>query len=217
MPVVQFSEQWGKLDVREQGILYEQAVSKADSLLHLQKAKTGVAILGQPQASLKEDPKHQNPDMLLVGEQFAKASLVTELVILMGAGIDSKHFFKYLGRGQYPKFKNKSMIRANPPQNKYSNPGLLYWAQLRASARIHGFQLSSGTVNVIEFESFKSHLQNINEHIPHLSDSMQSKAAFFLNPPSVFTLEYTQKVLTFAYSCFDQIMDKLDRLSLIHI
>ena len=41
--------------------------------------------------------------------------------------------------------------------------------------------------------------------------SSQGKAAFFLDPPPAFSMEYVQQLLTFTYSCFDQIMANIDR------
>ena len=105
LPVIAFKEQWEELDDEQRCILYDRAVAKADLMLQDQKGKTGVAILGLPQVSLMEDPKHQDPNSITVGESLARSSLVTELTILMGAGIETKDFHKYVGRGQYPKFK----------------------------------------------------------------------------------------------------------------
>ena len=105
-----------------------------ENKLAKQKEKTGVAILGNPPAKLSGDAKFQGDylkDALLVGESMAQASLLSEVVVLMGAGVAQEEFHKYIGRGQYPKIKNKPQVRANPKTNKYVSGQLNFWTKIK--------------------------------------------------------------------------------------
>ena len=71
------------------------------------------------------------------------ASLACELFILKVAGIEEKDVMKYVGRGQYPKFQDKSMVRGSPVSNKYYNKHILFWADVRSHCKMIGFAMGA--------------------------------------------------------------------------
>ena len=104
-------------------------------MLFKQARKTGVAILGAARATLDNDPKFQGSlkkASIESGEELAKMSLGSELLVLIVRNIPKSQWFKYIGRGQYPKFKVKCLIRSNNETNNYACPFMLFWAKIVA-------------------------------------------------------------------------------------
>ena len=74
--------------------------------------------MGKPSQQLSNDPKYQG-DLLTasikVGEQLAFSALSSELLILLTLAIPRNKWHKYIGRSQYPKFKEQSIATNNKP------------------------------------------------------------------------------------------------------
>ena len=123
-------------------------------MLQQQKNKTGVAILGTPIPQLQEDPKYQDllPSSLVVGEELAQAALASEVLILMVAEVPQSEWYPYLGRSQYPKFKQKKVFSKRDHDDKYDDNNLSFWAGLRNLAA----QCAQGLVSMkLSFTSTK--------------------------------------------------------------
>ena len=100
--------------------------------LQKQKKRTGIAILGKPSKQLIEDPKYQGDFLAAstrVGEQLALSALSSELLILLTLSIPRKQWHKYIGRSQYPKFKEQSIASNNKPI--YTDEDVLYWGSVK--------------------------------------------------------------------------------------
>ena len=133
LPMDKFNEIWGYFNEDEQNRLMKMAQKRASKLLIKQHKKTGIAILGKPVSALKHDPKFQNEllaQSIKNGETLAKAALTAELVVLDVCRIPRKEQHEYVGRSQYPKFKNKKMKFYKVKQNDKCEH-LVYWSELR--------------------------------------------------------------------------------------
>ena len=93
---------------------YLKATRKARDILHRQRTKTGVAIPGTPHPILKQDVKYDaqyGKASVTTGEQLAQASLASELMV---CGLAEVPYDKYIGRGQYPKFRTTPIAPSCP-------------------------------------------------------------------------------------------------------
>ena len=98
------------MELPRQSQAWEEAQELARNKLANQKYYSGVAILGKPPEALQEDHKFQGELLsaaIAVGEDMAQASLSTEYLVLKVAGVNEATWPRYIGRGQYPKFKEK--------------------------------------------------------------------------------------------------------------
>ena len=92
-----------------------------------QKYITGMAILGRPLLEMAQNLSTHIVDSVESGEAFAKASLTSELLVLLVAKISRDDYHYYIGRGQFPKIVNKPIV----PKNKkgyFCRDDLEQWA-----------------------------------------------------------------------------------------
>ena len=97
LPMNQFVSVWQEASTADKSIIIDQAKCIANDMLSVQKATTGVAMLGSPSPSLKDDPKFQGELLqaqLVSGEQLAFAALCSELVVLLTVDVPSKLRYK---------------------------------------------------------------------------------------------------------------------------
>ena len=133
LPVNDFNKLWKQVSDEQQKITWSKSVKRARHILNKHKSKTGVAILGSAMPELNDDPKFQG-DLKLkcieAGEKAAEASLASELCVLDIVGIPRCEQKQYTGRCQYPRFKTKSLVKANTSK-EYTNSSLMYWCQAK--------------------------------------------------------------------------------------
>ena len=149
LPMDDFNTKWTSLNDYQQYAKYKHAHLYATNRLHKQKSKSGVAILGKPSQELLADPKFSGSllmDSLHVGEQFAVASLASEILVMLVCDIPTKVWHKYIGRSQYPKFKYKPIIESYQSNTYYQDHDLNFWGELHSFAT-HTFQtcINKGT------------------------------------------------------------------------
>ena len=149
LPMDEFNTKWTSLNDYQQYAKYKHAHLYATNRLHKQKSKSGVAILGKPSQELLADPKFSGSlliDSLHVGEQFAVASLASEILVMLVCDIPTKVWHKYIGRSQYPKFKYKPIIESYQSNTYYQDHDLNFWGELHSFAT-HTFQtcINKGT------------------------------------------------------------------------
>ena len=93
---------------------YLQATRKARNILHRQRTKTGVAILGKPHPTLAQDIKYDaqyGKASVTTGERLAQASLASELMV---CGLAEVPYRKYIGRGNTPSSVTRPSHQAAP-------------------------------------------------------------------------------------------------------
>ena len=117
LPMDLFQPIWDNFSIEQQTYEYNDARTKAQSILYKQKISTGVAILGSPPDMLLEDPKFSGSGYsqasIEAGEVLAEATLASELLVLNIVGITNT--YKYIGRCQYPKFHKCSAAQTCCP------------------------------------------------------------------------------------------------------
>ena len=131
LPMEAFKEFWRGASEWAQANLVNQARQIAKGMLGQQKLKSGVAILGFPLKEIISDPlialRHNLS--LKNGEDLALSCLTTELTVLLGANIPRKDRHKYIGRGQYPKVVNKSIV-CKITNSRYVSEDLNIWGAI---------------------------------------------------------------------------------------
>lgn len=133
-PLSDFISSWEQLSPNAQQYAYNDAYSKAHTTLQAQKDKTGIAILGKPLSTLDSDIKFQGKlkeESLAAGENIALAALTAEYLVCQVAGIPESKWNKYIGRSQYPKFKNKQLISKSVERD--TCPHVRYWGAIKSS------------------------------------------------------------------------------------
>ena len=132
LPLVEFKIEWNTLSDFTKLGFWRKAQSTANFKLQKQKKRTGIAILGRPSTELAKDPKYQGDfllDSIKVGEQLALSALSSEMLILLTLSIPRKQWHKYIGRSQYPKFREQSIASNNKPI--YTDEDVLYWGSVK--------------------------------------------------------------------------------------
>ena len=193
LPLTLFQTEWNKLDQSKQISLFNKAKQQASKRLSKQKLKTGVAILGSPSQVLANDPKFKGrtyADSVKVGEAMAHTALATELLVLIVACVPPKDRHQYIGRSQYPKFKTRSICRANCSQNIFVNNHVAYWCHLRGL-------LSQVQFNPVQelVDSIALLLPNIHLHVEFLSTESADLCLGVLSLATEDIIYYNCKVL----------------------
>ena len=135
-----------------------------------QKRKTGVGILRTPAVELKADQKFQGELLqasITAGEELAFAALSSELLVCRVAEIPPHEQHRYLGRSQYPKFKNKSMVAPTFKEYKYNCPHMLFW---RSISTTHKFLISAAPTAApcLLQEAEQSLVRNLHDAVHHM-------------------------------------------------
>ena len=114
LPLAEATQVYSVMSDYQKYQAYLKATRKARDILHRQRTKTGVAILGKPHPTLAQDVKYDaqyGKASVTTGEQLAQASLASELMV---CGLAEVPYSKYIGRGQYPKFRNTPIAPSCP-------------------------------------------------------------------------------------------------------
>ena len=101
LPIEEFRAEWKQLQEDQRNLILSEAYATARYRLYWQKQRTGIGVLGKPLVQMVSCNRTQ--EAILAGEQFAEASLASELVGLLAVKISRDDWHKYIGRGQFPK------------------------------------------------------------------------------------------------------------------
>ena len=123
LPMELFQPIWDSLQIEQQTKFYQDALCTAQTKLHLQKVRTGVAILGSPSDVLLNDPKFSGSGYpqaaIAAGEVLAEATLTSEILVCNVVGITN--ISRYIGRSQYPRFHKCSAAQTCQPGRAFSD------------------------------------------------------------------------------------------------
>ena len=173
LPFVNFSEHWDNLNEEQQNEAICVATTQAKHKLSKQKTRTGVAILGRPNAALKDDPKFQGKlqaDSISEGEKLAMICLMAELLICTIAGILPQDRHAYIGRSQYPKFKIKPIVRTAPPIICSSCIHIDFWTKMKGMLFAIKHAVQEKQVELAT--TFASDSHEVSDHLSTLSEEV---------------------------------------------
>ena len=194
------------MELPQQRQAWEGSQLLAKNRLAKQKYYSGVAILGKPPEALQEDHKFKGELLdaaIAVGEDMAQASLSTEYLVLKIAGVNEATWPRYIGRGQYPKFKEKPIVRAHQIDKRFTCPNLSFSASLKSLSKIVGHQTGSGVINQEDIDSLISLLAQLPVFKDTFPKYIQDKFPEFLNiTPSQLDLPFLTKLVMFSHDCF---------------
>ena len=113
---------------------------------------------------------------ILVGESTALASLASELLILDVAQIPRNEQFEFTGRGQYPSFKIKPLIKGNDLKFNTCN-FLVFWGKVKGISA-HILNELKGTSDKDLFLSRTSHIKAALRDCENFLDDVDEEKRF---------------------------------------
>jgi len=179
LPMSDFISRWNALDSQQQNLAWHKARLNAMQILFKQQQKTGIAILGRPQAVLMNDIKFQGElqkSQIKEGEKLALSALSSELLVLSVAETPIDERKLYTGRSQYPKFAKKPIIKT--VKNDEFCPHLNYWCTVKQLTTHVNNEYASANPNSRDkiTKALADVLRTASDHYDLLSDRLRAEA-----------------------------------------